>query len=216
MPRAEAKSGGASSATPYPAPSTSASAAASHTAISDASAAAKRKHVCPTCDRGFTTSGHLARHSRVHTGERNHRCPFPGCETRCSRQDNLQQHYRIHLSPGSRRVSGRALKLKRASQLTQTLATSPLVCQPAATRSPPPPPNTPPPLEQAPLAALAAAAASPAAASPTDSSSSGVLNASRSNTSSPEVSYSPPQYVALVRICADRIASLIRVLRRRL
>lgn len=53
--------------------------------------APKKKHVCPTCDRAFTTSGHLARHSRVHTGERNHKCPFPGCETRCSRQDNLQQ-----------------------------------------------------------------------------------------------------------------------------
>ncbi|KAF9039655.1 hypothetical protein BDZ89DRAFT_945138 [Hymenopellis radicata] len=53
----------------------------------------KKKHVCPTCERAFTTSGHLARHSRVHTGERNHKCPFPGCETRCSRQDNLQQQY---------------------------------------------------------------------------------------------------------------------------
>jgi len=86
----------------------------------------KKKHVCPTCDRPFTTSGHLARHSRVHTGERNHKCPFPGCETRCSRQDNLQQQsvfslfvspyltslpsfsYRIHLSPGSRRSSTRS------------------------------------------------------------------------------------------------------------
>ena len=53
--------------------------------------APKKKHVCSTCERAFTTSGHLARHSRVHTGERNHKCPFPGCETRCSRQDNLQQ-----------------------------------------------------------------------------------------------------------------------------
>ncbi|KZT10120.1 uncharacterized protein LAESUDRAFT_756314 [Laetiporus sulphureus 93-53] len=51
----------------------------------------KRKHICQTCERGFTTSGHLARHTRIHTGERNHKCPFPGCETRCSRQDNLQQ-----------------------------------------------------------------------------------------------------------------------------
>lgn len=32
---------------------------------------AKKKHVCPTCSRPFTTSGHLARHMRVHTGERN-------------------------------------------------------------------------------------------------------------------------------------------------
>lgn len=60
---------------------------------------AKKKHVCGTCDRAFTTSGHLARHSRVHTGERNHKCPFPGCETRCSRQDNLQQQYVAFLFP---------------------------------------------------------------------------------------------------------------------
>ena len=53
----------------------------------------KKKHVCATCERAFTTSGHLARHSRVHTGERNHKCPFPGCDTRCSRQDNLQQQW---------------------------------------------------------------------------------------------------------------------------
>ena len=109
----------ASGATPsssdgQPGPSTSSSATAtsatSSNAASSSSAAssanstsnaqpqpvangAKKKHVCPTCDRGFTTSGHLARHARVHTGERNHKCPFPGCETRCSRQDNLQQQY---------------------------------------------------------------------------------------------------------------------------
>ncbi|KAJ6615775.1 hypothetical protein B0H10DRAFT_1800932 [Mycena sp. CBHHK59/15] len=51
----------------------------------------KRHHVCSVCSRGFSTTGHLARHARVHTGERNHKCPFPGCETKCSRQDNLQQ-----------------------------------------------------------------------------------------------------------------------------
>ncbi|KAI0658718.1 hypothetical protein C8Q70DRAFT_882034, partial [Cubamyces menziesii] len=51
----------------------------------------KKKHVCQICARAFTTSGHLSRHTRIHTGERNHKCPFPGCETRCSRQDNLQQ-----------------------------------------------------------------------------------------------------------------------------
>ncbi|EIM88102.1 uncharacterized protein STEHIDRAFT_53975 [Stereum hirsutum FP-91666 SS1] len=51
----------------------------------------KKRHVCSACQKSFTTSGHLSRHTRVHTGERNHKCPFPGCETRCSRQDNLQQ-----------------------------------------------------------------------------------------------------------------------------
>ncbi|KAI0304140.1 hypothetical protein BC826DRAFT_865585, partial [Russula brevipes] len=58
-----------------------------------------KKHVCHICSKAFTTSGHLSRHTRIHTGERNHKCPFPGCDTRCSRQDNLQQHYRIHLTP---------------------------------------------------------------------------------------------------------------------
>ena len=61
-----------------------------------ATSAPKKKHICNICERAFTTSGHLARHSRVHTGERNHKCPFPGCETRCSRQDNLQQQLVSH------------------------------------------------------------------------------------------------------------------------
>ncbi|KAF9783926.1 hypothetical protein BJ322DRAFT_1007630 [Thelephora terrestris] len=51
----------------------------------------RRVHLCPTCQKSFSTSGHLQRHTRVHTGEKKHKCPFPGCQTRCSRQDNLQQ-----------------------------------------------------------------------------------------------------------------------------
>ncbi|KAI0758380.1 hypothetical protein BC629DRAFT_1241153, partial [Irpex lacteus] len=51
----------------------------------------KKKYFCTQCDRGFTTSGHLARHVRGHKGEHNYKCSFPGCKTRCTRQDNLQQ-----------------------------------------------------------------------------------------------------------------------------
>ncbi|KAJ7271398.1 hypothetical protein B0H12DRAFT_998661, partial [Mycena haematopus] len=51
----------------------------------------KKHHICGVCERGFSTTGHLARHAHVHTEERNHKCPFPGCETKCARQDNLQQ-----------------------------------------------------------------------------------------------------------------------------
>ncbi|KAG8687410.1 transcriptional repressor, partial [Ceratobasidium sp. 423] len=90
------------------APASPGNSAAAAPATATAAQKAKKKHVCQTCTRPFSTSGHLARHTRVHTGERNHKCPFPGCETRCSRQDNLQQHYRIHLSPKSRRTSNSA------------------------------------------------------------------------------------------------------------
>lgn len=56
----------------------------------------KRKHVCKVCSRCFTTSGHLARHNRIHTGERKHQCPWPTCSARFARQDNCMQHYKTH------------------------------------------------------------------------------------------------------------------------
>ncbi|KAF7317216.1 hypothetical protein HMN09_00456600 [Mycena chlorophos] len=49
------------------------------------------QHVCSLCKKHFTTSGHLKRHVEIHSGSRNFPCPIPGCETRCSRADNLQQ-----------------------------------------------------------------------------------------------------------------------------
>jgi uncharacterized Zn-finger protein len=52
-----------------------------------------KPHICQICKRGFTTGGHLQRHQRIHTGVKAFMCPFPGCETRTSRQDNLQQQY---------------------------------------------------------------------------------------------------------------------------
>lgn len=48
-------------------------------------------------------SGHLARHNRIHTGEKNFHCLHPGCPSRFSRQDNMMQHYRTHLSQKARR-----------------------------------------------------------------------------------------------------------------
>lgn len=48
----------------------------------------KRRYECATCGKTFTTSGHVARHNRIHTGEKNFHCPEPGCSQRFSRQDN--------------------------------------------------------------------------------------------------------------------------------
>lgn len=62
-----------------------------------------RKYQCKTCIKSFTTSGHLARHARIHTGERKHQCPFPGCASRFARQDNCMQHFRTHQNKGKRR-----------------------------------------------------------------------------------------------------------------
>ncbi|GAV53287.1 hypothetical protein ZYGR_0AI05710 [Zygosaccharomyces rouxii] len=61
------------------------------------SSGGERRHVCRTCYKGFTTSGHLARHNRIHTGEKNHECPYEGCDQKFSRHDNCIQHYRTHV-----------------------------------------------------------------------------------------------------------------------
>lgn len=61
----------------------------------------RRKYRCSVCPKGFTTSGHLARHNRIHTGEKNHACPFNNCKQRFSRQDNCLQHYRTHFKNNS-------------------------------------------------------------------------------------------------------------------
>jgi uncharacterized Zn-finger protein len=53
----------------------------------------KRRYECNTCGKSFTTSGHVARHDRIHTGEKNFECPEPGCPQRFSRQDNCMYVY---------------------------------------------------------------------------------------------------------------------------
>ncbi|GCF01351.1 hypothetical protein ZYGM_000837 [Zygosaccharomyces mellis] len=63
----------------------------------NSSSGGERRHVCRVCYKGFTTSGHLARHNRIHTGEKNHQCPYEGCDQRFSRHDNCIQHYRTHV-----------------------------------------------------------------------------------------------------------------------
>ncbi|KAJ6584107.1 hypothetical protein DFH09DRAFT_266701 [Mycena vulgaris] len=89
----------------------------------------KKRYVCPDCDKAFSTSSHLGRHSRVHTGEKNYKCSFPGCETRCSRPDNLQAHYRIHLAPQTRpkatKKSGAGRSAPNTSPVSSSSSSSP-------------------------------------------------------------------------------------------
>lgn len=65
---------------------------------SNSSRSTNRRYECATCGKTFTTSGHVARHNRIHTGEKNFQCPELGCSQRFSRQDNCMQHYRTHKS----------------------------------------------------------------------------------------------------------------------
>ncbi|AWU73971.1 uncharacterized protein C5L36_0A05660 [Pichia kudriavzevii] len=76
---------------------TSNTSTATNTKTSNLATGTVRKYICKICDKGFTTSGHLARHHRIHTGAKNHVCPWKDCNARFSRQDNCMQHYKTHL-----------------------------------------------------------------------------------------------------------------------
>lgn len=83
----------------------------------------KRKKKTPKtytchCNRSFTTSGHLARHMRIHTGEKNYTCPYAGCFARFSRQDNCMQHYRTHLGSNTRPRNKSATKQRKTTAVT--------------------------------------------------------------------------------------------------
>ncbi|KAJ3165300.1 transcriptional repressor [Irineochytrium annulatum] len=81
------------------------------------------------CDKTFTTSGHLARHMRIHSGLKPYKCPLRECPSRFSRQDNMMQHYRTHivkasgsalhvLSPSPRPAASESRPMARRSRLS--------------------------------------------------------------------------------------------------
>ncbi|XP_064089711.1 zinc finger protein 91-like [Macrobrachium nipponense] len=52
------------------------------------------KYACQVCKKTFFAPKDLARHNKVHTGEKNHVCPV--CRRCFSRKDNMTSHLRTH------------------------------------------------------------------------------------------------------------------------
>jgi len=47
----------------------------------------RRKYGCEECGKEFTTSGHLTRHCKIHSGEKAFSCPWPNCDKSTARHD---------------------------------------------------------------------------------------------------------------------------------
>ncbi|TPX34000.1 hypothetical protein SmJEL517_g03229 [Synchytrium microbalum] len=48
------------------------------------------------CNKTFSTSAHLSRHTKLHDGHRPHKCLLDACAKRFTRRDNMMVHYRAH------------------------------------------------------------------------------------------------------------------------
>ena len=66
-------------------------AADDETALGQENASKKRRRECPTCKKAVV---HLAKHMRIHTGEKPHQCDQ--CDFTASLECNLERHKRTH------------------------------------------------------------------------------------------------------------------------
>ncbi|CAK7263260.1 zinc-finger protein [Sporothrix epigloea] len=51
---------------------------------------------CPYCDKEFSESSNLSKHKRIHNGEGQYECKFPGCKRLFHRKDQLRRHSAQH------------------------------------------------------------------------------------------------------------------------
>lgn len=54
----------------------------------------KKPHICPLCQKSFSSTHQLAQHNRVHSGEKPYACIY--CEKKFKQLSHLQQHTRLH------------------------------------------------------------------------------------------------------------------------
>lgn len=76
-----------------------------------------QRHACKhkDCGKSFTTSAHLSRHVKLHTGQRPHKCPLPGCKKEFARRDNMLVHYRTHAKKSGVEFGLTVVSARRAS-----------------------------------------------------------------------------------------------------